>query len=411
MTTPISDAPEYPHGFVTGRYLTAVADGFDADRLMDFNPAKGRIIFELEQIIRRHEGPNPALIIQRPVVCELDRQGYLTNPMGGGRGVYLIAGIYSVRFEIEGATVPGPKRIEVKPTHTEVSPLDLILSMEEVIPPGSVTVVDETTAQRAEAAASRAENVLTHIYGEVWTAVGEHPDLKGRPGDPGPPGERGLTGERGERGPEGPPGKDSTVPGPPGAVATAQDYLLVGPGRPDQPNTTGGVVTGSEPVGCEFRSTDGAGVGAWTWRKRGTGWVVVDGDTGWRDVTAEASEWVANFSNGFPVLARVTTETVMLRLGPMNATTGGNIQSGGVMFSLSNSVWSFLLPNDGDHPTNDRRITGDIGRDRTQAVAFNHRGTIRNGGAFYADHTARGTLTGPRNPDDHWPTTLPGTPT
>ena len=27
MSTPVLDAPTYPHGFVTGRYLTAVADG------------------------------------------------------------------------------------------------------------------------------------------------------------------------------------------------------------------------------------------------------------------------------------------------------------------------------------------------------------------------------------------------
>ena len=30
----IQDAPEYPHGFVAGRYLTAVADGPNEDRLL-----------------------------------------------------------------------------------------------------------------------------------------------------------------------------------------------------------------------------------------------------------------------------------------------------------------------------------------------------------------------------------------
>lgn len=156
--TPILDAPTYEHGFVTGRYLTAVADGPDADRLMDFTPAKGRVVFTPERVIRRHEGPSPALVVQRPVECALDDQGYLTSP-GGGRGVYLIAGIYAVRFEVQGAQVPGPKRIEVKETHTDVAPLDLVLSMPDVVPPGSVVIVDETTAQRAEAAAARAEAV------------------------------------------------------------------------------------------------------------------------------------------------------------------------------------------------------------------------------------------------------------
>lgn len=153
--TPILDSPTYPHGFVVGRYLTAVADGPDADRLMDFTPAKGKVIFTPETVIRRHEGPVPALVVQRPVTCELDDQGYLTSP-GGGRGVALIAGIYTVRFDVQGAQVPGPTRIEVKDSHTEVAPLDLVLAMPDVVPPGSVVVVDETTAQRAEAAAREA---------------------------------------------------------------------------------------------------------------------------------------------------------------------------------------------------------------------------------------------------------------
>lgn len=83
-------------------------------------------------------------------------------------------------------------------------------------------------------------------------------------------------------------GADGTngTPGPPGAVPTTSDWLVSGPGRPDQPATTG-MSSGdlaALPVGCEYRSTDGSGVGAWVWRKRPAGWVVVDGDTGWISV-------------------------------------------------------------------------------------------------------------------------------
>lgn len=82
---------------------------------------------------------------------------------------------------------------------------------------------------------------------------------------------------------QGPEGKASTVPGPPGAVPTAADYLVVGPGRPDQPATTNGAITGREPVGARYESVDEAGVGARTWRKvAGNKWVITDGDTGWR---------------------------------------------------------------------------------------------------------------------------------
>ena len=92
----------------------------------------------------------------------------------------------------------------------------------------------------------------------------------------------GLVLPKGDRG-------DKGETGAPGVVSSASSYVLVGPGRPDTPSTTGGVITGNEPVGAEYRSTDGANVGAWTWRKRPAGWVVTDGDTGWRKIGTTTS--------------------------------------------------------------------------------------------------------------------------
>ncbi|HEL1848999.1 TPA: hypothetical protein TX087_000957 [Streptococcus suis] len=60
--------------------------------------------------------------------------------------------------------------------------------------------------------------------------------------------------------------------------------FLVGPGRPDKPETTAGVISGSETSGTVYMSTDGADVGAWEWIKRGTAWVVTNADTGWRKI-------------------------------------------------------------------------------------------------------------------------------
>ena len=86
------------------------------------------------------------------------------------------------------------------------------------------------------------------------------------------------------------PKGDRGDPGAPGVVSSASSYVIVGPGRPDTPSTTGGTITGNEPVGAEYRSTDGAGVGAYVWRKRpGGAWEVVDGDTGWRQVGTSTS--------------------------------------------------------------------------------------------------------------------------
>ena len=88
----------------------------------------------------------------------------------------------------------------------------------------------------------------------------------------------GLVLPKGDRG-------DKGETGAPGVVSSASSYVLVGPGRPDTPSTTAGVITGNEPVGAEYRSTDGANVGAFMWMKRPGGkWEVTVGDTGWREM-------------------------------------------------------------------------------------------------------------------------------
>lgn len=134
----------------------------------------------------------------------------------------------------------------------------------------------------------------------------------GPQGEVGPKGDKGDTGDMGPEGPQGPKGDkgdDSTVPGPegpPGAVLTSEDLIVVGPGRPDAPATTGmdSAALAALPIGAEYRSTDGASVGAWVWRKRPTGWEVTDGDTGWRDVSGEIIFTDAVFDPGSLVVRR-----------------------------------------------------------------------------------------------------------
>lgn len=55
---------------------------------------------------------------------------------------------------------------------------------------------------------------------------------------------------------------------------------LVGPGRPDDPSTTNGVIKDTETDGMMYQSTDGAGVGAYLWQRVNDKWVVVYGNTG-----------------------------------------------------------------------------------------------------------------------------------
>ena len=114
---------------------------------------------------------------------------------------------------------------------------------------------------------------------------------QGIQGEAGPKGDKGDQGEQGIKGDTGPASTVPGPPGPPGQVLTPESMLVVGPGRPDAPTTTGmtSAALAALPVGCEYRSTDGASVGAWAWRKLGTGWRVTVGDTGWRDVKSLGS--------------------------------------------------------------------------------------------------------------------------
>ena len=185
---------------------------------------------------------------------------------------------------------------------------------------------------------------------------------KGDQGEAGPKGDKGDKGDRGEQGLKGDTGPASTVPGPagpPGQVLTPESMLVVGPGRPDAPTTTGmtSAALAALPVGCEYRSTDGASVGAWVWRKRLAGWVVTDGDTGWRDVKAlgSAAFWDLGSANHI-VQVRATTEGIGidLQLAPVGSERIRPIPLGLGRFSgeldpigsLGGSAWSRLIGHD-----------------------------------------------------------------
>ena len=106
------------------------------------------------------------------------------------------------------------------------------------------------------------------------------------------------------RGPQGATGPQGPV-GAPGALANASSYILVGPGRPDRPATTNGVITGKEPVGAEYRSTDGAGEGLFDWMKRPTGWEIAGVGSG--SGIKEVSGTVTLDMSGAPIREFYTT--------------------------------------------------------------------------------------------------------
>ena len=67
-----------------------------------------------------------------------------------------------------------------------------------------------------------------------------------------------------------------------GGSQSSDSSIITGNGRPDKPETTSGKITGREPNGTFYNSTNGAGVGAYLWQKQNNKWIVISGDTGSR---------------------------------------------------------------------------------------------------------------------------------
>ena len=82
---------------------------------------------------------------------------------------------------------------------------------------------------------------------------------------------------------------------------SSDSTIITGNGRPDKPETTQGKITGNEPNGTLYNSTNGAGVGAYLWRKQNNKWVVISGDTGSRRMSRDS----VNIKEGSITLRRV----------------------------------------------------------------------------------------------------------
>lgn len=86
-----------------------------------------------------------------------------------------------------------------------------------------------------------------------------------------------------------------------GGDQSSNSMIITGVGRPDKPETTAGKITGREPDGTFYSSTNGAGVGAYLWQKQNNKWVVISADTGERRM----SKTSVNIKEGDICLRRV----------------------------------------------------------------------------------------------------------
>lgn len=94
---------------------------------------------------------------------------------------------------------------------------------------------------------------------------------------------------------------ENKIPEGGGGSQSSNSMIITGNGRPDKPETTSGKITGREPNGTFYSSTDGAGVGAYLWLKQNNKWVVTSADTGERRMIRDS----VNIMQGFISLRRV----------------------------------------------------------------------------------------------------------
>ena len=80
------------YGTVVGRFLLAYADGPDSDEYPDGVACGGSVVFvpSVERLRNATGLPAPVTILVRPIVCELDSEGYLLGS-DGERGVRILA--------------------------------------------------------------------------------------------------------------------------------------------------------------------------------------------------------------------------------------------------------------------------------------------------------------------------------
>ena len=176
--------------------------------------------------------------------------------------------------------------------------------------------------------------------------------IPGEAGATGPTGPTGPKGDTGDTGPAGPPNAlaigtvttgaagssaSATITGdapsqtlnltiPTGATGAVSAWEYYAAGRPDVIGTLDPVALAwrnAAPSGSTFYSTNGP-QGAWVWRKRGTAWVCVEGDTGPISLTPKLG---AGWTVTLATWQRINS-TVYLRIEGGEGTVSGNIISG-----------------------------------------------------------------------------------
>lgn len=161
----------------------------------------------------------------------------------------------------------------------------------------------------------------------------------------------------------------------------------------------------SAPVGATYIDTTALN-GAIEWKKAtgtgNTGWIVLEGDTGWRDITADFANLEAVNPNDYGVYVMRNGNTIHLSI---KAQLKGTWADGfSVMLPAGYRVGPGIGKK-GNFFTEALQVAG-VGRMQLQVsnIMSFVSGTVTAAGTRYY-----GSLSMPARPDEAWPTTLPGT--
>ncbi|QDZ15768.1 collagen-like protein [Humibacter ginsenosidimutans] len=257
-------------------------------------------------------------------------------------------------------------------------------------------VVDPRTLQPSTASLTAWEATLAQVQDllsaeNVAEVVDEYlaanPPAKGDTGPEGPAGPAGSTGPQGPTGPTGATG--ATGPqGPAGAAGSPTAYELRGTGSPY------GVLT---PASAGIYYTDTAATcGAVRWVSTGTtttSWMIVVGDTGWRDISALAPGLWTIASGG---------RWLMRRVGSMVWQRIQNISSSATGLQGTLIPAGFQIDEKGD---------GGMFQATSSSGAATGAVQMYQAGAVYWWPSTGTVVRAPiqYTTADPWPTTLPGT--
>lgn len=411
------------YGRIIGQFAYMDGDSYDLDTTPDMVPAMGTVTITPSVNQVKYNGvEGPKILVPRKILGNLDANGYLVGP-DGNQGIVVPSTsnsvlnpsgwTYAVSINItDGGTIN--LDISLDPGEEK----DITTSISIPASGGTVRIIDESTALRAEAAASSVFNIVSEIRDDI-----EAGKTKGDPGKdaanpvitpavtkiaPGGNPTFNITGTY--------PNQTYTFglvtgdKGDPGAVPTAADYTIVGIGRPDIASTMDTTIASkvsSAPIGCEFISTNGP-QGAWRWQKTTAGWTVLLGDTGWRQIASalananmSVSAWIRRVNN------RVTHYVEIQTLTTNRAYVGVIIPSG----------YRLARPDGANH-------YGDFGNGElvgAEAFYYTGEGTSQARGhvqVFHEEQLIVGSYGSPLSTfpaileyatTTSWPTTLPGT--